>query len=74
MLDCGVCLDCGALAIACFRRIRCLLKFVIFQKDRLQAVLDEAPFCVMGAKLNYEYPLRADSFIDEVKERWETMA
>jgi len=47
-----------------------LLKFIVFQKDRLQAVLDEAPFCVMGAKLNYSYPLRSDSFIDEIEERW----
>ncbi|MDQ8205100.1 DUF3793 family protein [Pelagicoccus sp. SDUM812003] len=48
-----------------------LLKFIVYQEDRLQEVLDEAPFCVMGAQLNYRYPLRADSFIEEVKERWE---
>ena len=24
------------------------LKFIIYQTDRLQSVLDEAPFCVMG--------------------------
>lgn len=48
------------------------LKFIIFQEERLQSVLDEAPFCVMGAKLNYGYPLRAESFVDEVKERWLT--
>ncbi|MEO0509976.1 MAG: DUF3793 family protein [Verrucomicrobiota bacterium] len=47
-----------------------LLKFIVFQKDRLQAVLDEAPYCVMGAKLDYTYPLGPDSFVDEVKERW----
>jgi hypothetical protein len=47
-----------------------LLKLIIYQKDRLQAVLDEAPFCIMGAKLNYSYPLRSASFIEELKERW----
>lgn len=47
-----------------------LLKLIIFQSGRLQAVLDEAPYCVMGAKLNYNFPLRAEGFIDEVKERW----
>ena len=48
-----------------------LLKMIIYQEDRVQEVLDEAPFCVMGAQLNYRYPLQADGFIDEVKERWE---
>ena len=48
-----------------------LLKLIIYQKERLQAVLDEAPFCIMGAKLNYSYPLRAESFIEELKERWQ---
>ena len=48
-----------------------LVKFIVYQEDRLQAVLDEAPYCVMGAKLNYAYPLRAKSFIDEVRERWQ---
>lgn len=47
-----------------------LLKLIVYQKHRLQAALDEAPFCIMGAKLNYRYPLRADGFIDEVKQRW----
>jgi hypothetical protein len=47
-----------------------LLKMILFQEDRLQAVLDAAPFCIMGAKLNYSYPLRATVFIDELRERW----
>lgn len=47
------------------------LKLIVYQADRLQAVLDEAPFCIMGAKLNYRYPLRAEDFIDEVRERWQ---
>jgi len=47
-----------------------LLKLIIFQSGRLQAVLDEVPYCVMATKLNYSYPLRSESFIDEVKERW----
>jgi hypothetical protein len=47
-----------------------LLKLIIYQSDRLQAVLDEAPFCIMGAKLDYSYPLRSESFIEELKERW----
>lgn len=47
------------------------LKFVVYDRDRLQKVLDEAPYCVMGAKLNYSYPLRADGFINEVRERWQ---
>ena len=49
-----------------------LLKFIIFQVERLQSVLDEVPFCVMGAQLNYSYPLRAETFIEEVRERWIT--
>jgi hypothetical protein len=49
---------------------RGLLKMILFQEDRLQAVLDGAPFCIMGAKLNYSYPLRTNSFVDEIKERW----
>lgn len=48
------------------------LKLIIFQKERLQSVLDEVPFCVMGAKLNYGYPLRAEAFVEEVKGRWMT--
>jgi len=47
-----------------------LLKLIVYQRDRLQAVLDEAPFCIMGAKLHYSYPLRSASFIEELKERW----
>jgi hypothetical protein len=47
-----------------------LLKLILFQEDRLQSVLDAAPFCIMTAKLNYSYPLRASAFIDELRERW----
>lgn len=47
-----------------------ILKFIIYQEDRLQEVLDSAPYCVMGAQLRYSYPLQPGSFIDEVKERW----
>lgn len=47
------------------------LKLIVYQADRLQAVLDDAPFCIMGAKLNYRYPLRAEDFIDELRERWQ---
>lgn len=47
-----------------------LQKLIVFQEDRLQTVLDEAPFCIMGAKLDYAYPLRAAGFIDEVRRRW----
>ena len=47
-----------------------LQKFIIFQTERLQAVLESAPYCVMGAQLNYRYPLRAGNFIDELRERW----
>lgn len=46
------------------------LKLIVYQNERLQAVLDEAPYCVMGAKLNYAYPLRAHAFVSEIKERW----
>ncbi|MGB0414979.1 MAG: DUF3793 family protein [Coraliomargarita sp.] len=49
-----------------------ILKLIIFQEERLREVLDSAPYCVMGAQLNYSYPLRPSSFIDEVKERWIT--
>lgn len=48
-----------------------LLKFILYRPERLQTALDEAPYCVMVGKLNYNYPLRADGFIDEVKLRWE---
>lgn len=47
------------------------LKLIVYQADRLQAVLDKAPFCIMGAKLNYRYPLRAEDFIDELRTRWQ---
>ncbi|HKK18208.1 MAG TPA: DUF3793 family protein [Opitutales bacterium] len=47
-----------------------LLKLIVYQKDRLQAVLDEAPFCIMGAKLHYRYPLTSESFIEELRRRW----
>ncbi|WP_309386685.1 DUF3793 family protein [Cerasicoccus frondis] len=47
------------------------LKFVVYQPDRLQEVLDIAPACVMSGKLNYHMPLTAESFIDEVRDRWE---
>jgi hypothetical protein len=46
------------------------LKFIIYQKDRLQAVLAEAPYCVMGAQLGYGFPLSATDFIDELRDRW----
>jgi len=46
------------------------LKFIIYQQGRLQNVLDEAPFCIMGAKLNYRFPLRVDAFFDEIEKRW----
>jgi len=49
-----------------------MLKLMVYQRERLQAVLDEAPFCIMGAKLGYAYPLRAEGFIDEVRQRWHT--
>lgn len=48
-----------------------LLKIIVFQADRLQAVLDEAPFCIMGAKLKYAYPLEPDGFMDQVEARWQ---
>ena len=51
-----------------------LLKLIVYQGDRLQAVLDKAPFCIMGTKLNYRYPLRADGFIDEIRQRWQRSA
>lgn len=47
------------------------LKFIVYDTGRLQDVLDEAPFCVMGAKLDYAYPLKADYFLEEVRERWQ---
>lgn len=47
------------------------LKLIVYQHARLQAVLDEAPYCVMGAKLNYAYPLRAHAFVSDIKERWQ---
>lgn len=47
------------------------LKFIIFQRDRLQAVLDGAPYCVMVEQLGYGYPLRAKDFIEAVRERWQ---
>lgn len=48
-----------------------LLKFIVYRHERLQVVLDHAPYCVMVGKLNYGCPLSADGFIDEVKVRWE---
>lgn len=48
------------------------LKFIVYQETRLQAVLDEAPFCVMGVQLKYGYPLVAQDFLAEVHERWES--
>lgn len=47
------------------------LKLIIYQQDRLQRVLDETPFCIMGAKLNYRFPLRGAGFLEAIEERWE---
>ncbi|MEM1223601.1 MAG: DUF3793 family protein [Verrucomicrobiota bacterium] len=47
-----------------------LLKLILFQADRLQLVLDEAPFCIMGVELKYSFPLQVDTFFDELKSRW----
>lgn len=46
------------------------LKLIVYQEERLQGVLDEAPYCIMTAKLGYTEPLSTDSFIDELKQRW----
>ncbi len=46
-------------------------KFVVYRRDRLQKVLDDAPYCVMCGKLNYSHPLRAESFMAELRERWD---
>ncbi|MEM9157644.1 MAG: DUF3793 family protein [Verrucomicrobiota bacterium] len=57
-----------------FRALRVsngILKFIVYREDRLQEVLKETPFCVMGAQLHYQYPLQAESFIDQLKNRWE---
>lgn len=47
------------------------LKLIVYQSERLQAALDEAPYCIMGAKLQYSYPLTSCSFIEEVRQRWQ---
>lgn len=46
-------------------------KFVAYRRERLQAVLDEAPYCVMCGKLNYSYPLQSETFMTELKDRWD---
>ncbi|MBC2607845.1 DUF3793 family protein [Pelagicoccus albus] len=46
------------------------LKFIVYRRDRLRAVLDESPYCVMVGQLNYSHPLSPESFLGEVKERW----
>jgi hypothetical protein len=47
------------------------LKFIIYKADRLQTVLDGAPYCVLVERLGYQYPLLAEGFIEEVRERWQ---
>lgn len=49
-----------------------LLKILVYKQDRLRSVLEEVPFCIMGAKLSYHYPLSPKSFLDELQSRWET--
>ncbi|MFP4281208.1 MAG: DUF3793 family protein [Opitutales bacterium] len=49
-----------------------LIKFIVYRRDRLQAVLDEAPYCVMVGQLGYSAPLEAERFLAELQERWET--
>jgi hypothetical protein len=46
------------------------IKFIVYDRVRLQRVLDDAPYCVMGAKLHYAFPLRADGFVAELQARW----
>lgn len=46
-------------------------KLIIYDLERLRATLEEAPYCVMSAQLNYRYPLSPKSFLDEIVERWE---
>lgn len=46
------------------------LKLIVFDEQRLAEVLDQAPYCVMGVKLKYEFPLRPDAFLGEVEARW----
>lgn len=46
-------------------------KFIVYREERLQRVLDKAPYCVMCGQLNYPCPLEASSFIEELKNRWE---
>ncbi|CAA6677218.1 MULTISPECIES: DUF3793 family protein [unclassified Lentimonas] len=46
------------------------LKFVVYQAERLQAALEQAPHCVMVDKLNYAAPLEAGAFMAELRLRW----
>lgn len=46
------------------------LKLIVFDQQRLVEVLNQAPYCVMGLKLKYAYPLSPESFLAEVETRW----
>ncbi len=47
-----------------------LLKFIVYESERLAGVLVQAPFCVMGIQLKYAYPLTPESFLGELEFRW----
>ena len=45
-------------------------KLLVYNRTRLQAVLDEAPCCIMQGRLGYASPLGAEEFADELSRRW----
>jgi hypothetical protein len=58
-------------AYAILRERADMIQFILYQADRLQAVLEEAPHCVMVGSLHYPESLSAEGFIEEVRRRWE---
>jgi hypothetical protein len=45
-------------------------KLLVFNTQRLAAILEEAPLCILEGKLGYSLPLRVESFIGELSARW----
>ena len=46
------------------------IKFVVYQKDRLEKALREAPKCILHGKLGYAKENSGESFLTEVAARW----
>lgn len=46
------------------------IKFIVYIKERLDAVIRDAPHCVMVEQLGYSAGLNSESFLGEIQKRW----